>query len=101
MQAVQIKLFYAYGYERNTIIINGAPLDGFDATGIIKPGLYGLGIAFPEPYRTNEGKTVSLIGVNSFHWNEAKNLYLSGFQSKNQDYIFYCIGNSTFIKLHL
>ena len=44
------KVVYAAGFERRSIQIDGLPDNfGYDSnTGIIGPGLYGLGIAFPE-----------------------------------------------------
>lgn len=61
------KIIYAFGYEKNSIIVNGSNLADYDEkTGIIKNGLYGIGIAFPELYSTQENRVVPLIGVNSF-----------------------------------
>ncbi len=61
------KIIYAFGFERSTLPINGSRDLCFDyKTGLIKPHLYGIGIAFPEEYLTKEGNTVNLIGVNSF-----------------------------------
>lgn len=63
------KIIYAYGYEKNPIIINNSPLKKFNfdlKTGEIMPNLYGIGIAFPELHKTEDNKLISLIGINSF-----------------------------------
>lgn len=61
------KIIYAFGYQRNSLIINESNEINFDSvSGKILPNLYGIGIAFPEKFITSEGETVNLIGVNSF-----------------------------------
>lgn len=61
------KIIYAFGFERNHIPIYGTSNIEFDyKTGVINHNLFGIGIAFPEGYSTQDGNTVNLIGVNSF-----------------------------------
>ena len=62
------KIIYAVGFERNEIPpITQAPYLNFDdRTGILGPRLFGIGIAFPEKYEDEKGKTVSRIGLISF-----------------------------------
>lgn len=60
------KIIYAFGYERNPLIVNGSTDITYDNdTGIIKPNLYGIGIAFPQRDRVDD-KVYELVGVNSF-----------------------------------
>ncbi len=60
------KIIYAFGYEPNEILVNGTTQISYDATtGNIQKNLYGIGIAFPAVCMEN-GRPVSLIGVNSF-----------------------------------
>jgi hypothetical protein len=44
------KVIYAIGFRRRLLHVDGLPSDfGYDhATGVIAPGLFGLGLAFPE-----------------------------------------------------
>ncbi len=60
------KIIYAAGYERNPI--PGCPPDmAYDThTGVIAPGLFGIGIAFPEVVVDPAGNTEYKIGLNSF-----------------------------------
>jgi len=62
------KIVYAIGFERNTLpMISGSTslYDQHDgATGIIAPGLFGIGIAFPETTQYTTGK--AHIGLNDF-----------------------------------
>lgn len=61
------KIIFAHGYEKNQMIINGTELADYDVkTGVITKGLFGIGIAFPQLGKNKEGKTIPLIGVNSF-----------------------------------
>ncbi len=62
------KIIYAVGFERNDIpTINNAPYLNFDdPSGILGPRLFGIGIAFPEKYQDENGKTVSRIGLLAF-----------------------------------
>lgn len=62
------KIIYAVGYERNDLPnINNAPYLNFDdPNGILGPRLFGIGIAFPEKYEDEQGKTISRIGLLSF-----------------------------------
>ena len=47
--------------------INNAPYLNFDdPNGILGPRLFGIGIAFPEKYEDEQGKTISRIGLLSF-----------------------------------
>lgn len=62
------KIIYAVGFERNDLpTISNAPyIDFDDRNGIIGPRLFGIGIAFPEKYEDENGKTVSSIGLINF-----------------------------------
>lgn len=62
------KIIYAVGFERNDLptITNAPYLDFDDRSGMIGPRLFGIGIAFPEKYEDENGKTVSRIGLLSF-----------------------------------
>lgn len=61
------KIVYAFGYEPNEILVNGSTRLSYDSkTGVIQKNLYGIGIAFPQPYITDDGRSVNLIGFNSF-----------------------------------
>lgn len=62
------KIIYAVGYERNDLptITNAPYLDFDDRNGMIGPRLFGIGIAFPEKYEDENGKTISRIGLLSF-----------------------------------
>ncbi len=61
------KIIYAFGYERNPLVINGSTNFSFDEeTGEIAPHLYGIGIAFPVTLPGDDGKRIPLIGINSF-----------------------------------
>jgi hypothetical protein len=62
------KIIYAVGFERNGLPpISCAPTINFDdPNGIIGPRLFGIGIAFPEKYESEQGKIMSRIGLVSF-----------------------------------
>ena len=62
------KIIYAVGYERNDLptIANAPNLNFNDPNGILGPRLFGIGIAFPEKYEDENGKTISRIGLLSF-----------------------------------
>lgn len=62
------KIIYAVGFERNDLpTINNAPYLHFDdPSGMLGPRLFGIGIAFPEKYQDEQGKTVSRIGLIAF-----------------------------------
>lgn len=62
------KIIYAVGFERNELptIANAPYIDFDDRNGIIGPRLFGIGIAFPEKYEDENGKTQSAIGLISF-----------------------------------
>ena len=62
------KIIYAVGFERNDLpnITNAPYLDFDDRNGIIGPRLFGIGIAFPEKFEDETGKTISRIGLVSF-----------------------------------
>lgn len=62
------KIVYAVGFERNDLptIANAPYLNYEDRSGIIGPRLFGIGIAFPEKYEDENGKTISRIGLVSF-----------------------------------
>lgn len=62
------KIIYAVGFERNEIppISNAPYIDFDDRNGIIGPRLFGIGIAFPEKYEDENGKTQSAIGLVNF-----------------------------------
>ena len=64
------KIIYAAGYERNTLpAINNVenPTVEYDThTGRIAPGLFGIGIAFPEVIIDQAGNEEHKVGLNSF-----------------------------------
>lgn len=62
------KIIYAVGFERNDLpnITNAPYLDFDDRNGMIGPRLFGIGIAFPEKFEDENGKTISRIGLLSF-----------------------------------
>jgi hypothetical protein len=62
------KIIYAVGYERNDLpsIANAPYLNYEDRTGTIGPRLFGIGIAFPEKFEDENGKTIARIGLLSF-----------------------------------
>lgn len=62
------RIIYAVGFERNDVpTITNAPYLNFDdSSGILGPRLFGIGIAFPEKYQDEQGKTVSRIGLLAF-----------------------------------
>jgi hypothetical protein len=62
------KIIYAVGFERNDLPpISCAPNINFnDPNGVIGPRLFGIGIAFPEKYESEQGKIMSRIGLVSF-----------------------------------
>lgn len=63
------KIVYACGYERTPVSVNGNCVSTmtYDAhTGKIAPGLFGIGIAFPEIIVDRAGNEEQKIGLNSF-----------------------------------
>jgi len=62
------KIIYAVGYERNPLPegVGGTHVPYDDITGVIAPGLFGLGIAFPERACDSYGHPEYLVGLNSF-----------------------------------
>ncbi|MCL5875855.1 MAG: FAD/NAD(P)-binding protein [Candidatus Dependentiae bacterium] len=61
------KIVYAFGYQRNSMLINGSTDVSFDQeTGIIQPGLFGIGIAFAREYMSASGDIMRLVGLNAF-----------------------------------
>lgn len=64
------KIIYACGFERTELPpINGDPsiYDRYDtSSGIIAPGLFGVGIAFPEHYKDSLGNLEIGIGLGDF-----------------------------------
>ncbi len=62
------KIIYAVGFERNELptIANAPYLNYEDRTGTIGPRLFGIGIAFPEKFEDETGKTISRIGLLAF-----------------------------------
>jgi len=63
------KIVYAVGYDRNDLpLVNGVAQVSYDPTsGVIAPGLFGIGIAFPEVITDAQGVAIDFrIGLNSF-----------------------------------
>ncbi len=60
------KIIYAAGYERNPIPGCNPDMEYNTQTGFIAPGLFGIGIAFPEVIVDQAGNTEYKIGLNSF-----------------------------------
>jgi hypothetical protein len=62
------KIIYACGFERNDLpYLKDNPTYGYnEATGVIAPRLFGIGIAFPEKYTDPLGNVESAIGLFSF-----------------------------------
>lgn len=62
------KLIYSVGYERNDLPLTPehADLEYNDKTGVIAPGLFGIGIAFPEHYVDHLGNEDHRVGLTSF-----------------------------------
>ncbi|OGT31808.1 MAG: hypothetical protein A3E87_02410 [Gammaproteobacteria bacterium RIFCSPHIGHO2_12_FULL_35_23] len=61
------KVIYAVGFETRKIPIEGYPHYGYDnKTGIIAPGLFGIGIAFPELVEDPLGRTEYNVGLYKF-----------------------------------
>ncbi len=61
------KKICAVGYERNDLpLIDDKPISYDDKTGIIAPGLFGIGLAFPEQYTDPLGNVEHRVGLNSF-----------------------------------
>ena len=64
------KIIYAVGFERNQLpLIHGDSTiyNGYDnSSGIIAPGLFGIGIAFPEKITIANGTQQPGIGLNDF-----------------------------------
>lgn len=60
------KIIYAAGFERNPIPGCNPEMEYNTQTGFIAPGLFGIGIAFPEVIVDQAGNTEYKIGLNSF-----------------------------------
>lgn len=61
------KAIYATGFQKRLIPVKGIhSLEHNDRTGIIAPGLFGLGIAFPEAKTDPYGQTSHQVGVWKF-----------------------------------
>lgn len=61
------KIIYAIGYERNEIPASGVDFSSYNTqTGQIAPGLFGIGIAFPEVVSDPSGVQQHRVGLNSF-----------------------------------
>lgn len=61
------KVVYAIGFERRELICQDFPLVSYDPyTGIIAPGLFGLGIAYPELKRDPLGQEHYRVGLWKF-----------------------------------
>lgn len=62
------KIIYAIGYERNELpLVKENPAFVYnETTGVIAPGLFGIGIAFPEKYTDPLGNTEHRVGLASF-----------------------------------
>jgi len=79
------KVVYAVGFERRHIPIEGMDYIQYDhKTGIIAPGLFGLGIAFPEAKMNHLGMIEHSVGLWKFMvylkrimpcWLQAEKLY--------------------------
>ncbi|UNE35270.1 NAD(P)-binding domain-containing protein [Vermiphilus pyriformis] len=55
------KIIYAIGFDRNIIRVDGQPVTSYDDhTGVIAPGLFGIGIAFPERIDDSESYKIGL-----------------------------------------
>lgn len=62
------RVVYAVGFERRqTLTVGGLPALSYDRrSGIIAPGLFGFGIAFPESYITPLGNVAHRVGLWKF-----------------------------------
>lgn len=61
------KVVYAVGFERRHIKVPGYPkLNYHENLGIIAPGLFGFGVAFPEKYRDSFGHEDHRVGLWKF-----------------------------------
>ncbi|KAJ3114486.1 hypothetical protein HK100_001651 [Physocladia obscura] len=61
------KVIYAIGFERERLDVEGVDLNKYDAkTGVIAPGLFGVGIAFPELGEDAVGKLELQVGLWKF-----------------------------------
>lgn len=60
------KIVYAVGYERNELPLADNAVTYDDRTGFIAPGLFGIGIAFPEYYCDPLGNQDHRVGLTSF-----------------------------------
>lgn len=62
------KIIYAAGFERNPLPpINGSTTISYnDTTGYIAPGLFGIGIAFPEKHTDPQNNTEYRVGLPFF-----------------------------------
>lgn len=62
------KAIYAVGFERrHSLMLEGASLDHYDQhTGIMAPGLFGCGIAYPEAYVTPLNAVSHRVGLWKF-----------------------------------
>lgn len=60
-------VIYAVGFERRSVKFLGYPAISYDRhVGIIAPGLFGFGIAFPEAYITPLGQMTHRVGLRKF-----------------------------------
>lgn len=61
------KVVYAVGFQRRHIEVQGYPqLNYHESLGILAPGLFGLGVAFPEKYRDSFGHEDYRVGLWKF-----------------------------------
>ncbi|KAJ3141372.1 hypothetical protein HK100_007611 [Physocladia obscura] len=61
------KVIYAIGFERERLDVEGVDLSQYDAkTGVIVPGLFGVGIAFPELGEDAAGNLELQVGLWKF-----------------------------------
>ena len=62
------KVIYGIGFDRrHSLVLEGASLDHYDRhTGIIAPGLFGCGIAYPEAYVTQVNSVSNRVGLWKF-----------------------------------
>lgn len=67
--ALCTKVIYAIGYDRNDLpLMNGqTPINHYEEkSGVIAPGLFGIGIAFPEKRIDEKGDEAYCIGFDCF-----------------------------------
>jgi len=61
------KVVYGIGFEPRRLRVEGADPTGYDQTnGVIAPGLFGCGIAFPERIRDRAGNVEFNVGLLKF-----------------------------------